>query len=61
MSIDKDKNQGTDNQKTPQQQGREQEQAVHFDHVNETYGSDETIESDAAAEQQRKEALTERD
>lgn len=61
MNIDKDKKQGTENQNTPQQQGREQEQSVHFDQVNETYGSDETIESEAAAEQQRKEALTERD
>lgn len=61
MNIDKEKNQGADTQKTPQQQGKEQEQSVHFDQVNETYGSDETIESEAAAEQQRKEALTERD
>lgn len=61
MNIDKDKNQGTDNQQTTQQQGREQEPPVHFEQVNETYGSEETLESDAAAEQQRKEALTERD
>lgn len=61
MNIDKDEKQGEDKQKSHQQQGREQEPSVHFDQVNETYGSDETIESEAAAEQQRKEALTERD
>jgi hypothetical protein len=61
MNTDKDKQQGTDKKHSTQQQGQEQEQNVHFDKVSETYGSDETIENEAAAEQQRKEALTERD
>lgn len=61
MNTDKDKKPGTDHKETTRQQEREQEQKVHFDQVSETYGSDETIESEAAAEQQRKEALTERD
>ena len=50
MNRDKDKQQGTDTKPATQQQGQEPQQNVHFDHVSETYGSDET-----------KEALTERD
>lgn len=61
MKNDKDKKTGSDNKESTRQQGQEQEQNVHFDHTSETYGSDETIDSEAAAEQQRKEALTERD
>ncbi|HEY1112276.1 MAG TPA: hypothetical protein VGE66_01905 [Chitinophagaceae bacterium] len=61
MKNDKDKKPGTDSQETTRQEGHEQEQNVHFDHTSETYGSDETIDNEAAAEQQRKEALTERD
>jgi hypothetical protein len=61
MNTDKDKKPATDKKDTTRQQEREPEQNIHFDHTSETYGSDETMESEAAAEQQRKEALTERD
>ena len=61
MKTDKDKKTGTENKETSRQQGGEQEQNLHFDQVADTYGSEETQESEAAAEQQRKEALTERD
>lgn len=61
MNTDKNKQQGTDQEQNSKQQGREQDQDLHFDQVNDTYGSEETLDNDAAAEQQRKEALTERD
>jgi capsid protein len=61
MKVDKDKKTGTENKDISRQQGGEQEQNLHFDQVNDTYGSQETQDSEAAAEQQRKEALTERD
>lgn len=42
-----------------EQQGKQE--PIHFERANETYGNEETLEDEAAAEQQRKEALTERD
>jgi hypothetical protein len=61
--MKKDRNKEKDIQqetssKSPQQGEQE---PVHFERVTETYGNEETLEDEAAAEQQRKETLTERD
>lgn len=61
MNTDKDKNKATDDKDSNRPQEKEQDQPVHFERTAETYGNEETLEDEAAAEQQRKEALTERD
>ena len=61
MDKNRDKQEEKSSQTSTGNQPSPEQQPVHFERANETYGNEETLEDEAAAEQQRKEALTERD